>query len=130
MKLIHEQLASIHFDHERWANELAFTQKEIEAYEKRLLKLIEQNAQQEEKRQLLEDMVNYFFELEDTVEFLTAQINDHAKEMRELTHANGELKAMIDIYLPETRQQIDRFRNDYAEIKERFHEFTALQNRT
>ena len=127
MKEVFEQLENIQFDHLRWLNELLFSAKEIKLYQKRLLVLVKK-FENEEKIAELSAMLEKFEEQKQFAIHLKSKIKKHVIAMSHLTHSNGELSSMFDTTHSQTRQEMEMFRQQYANLKETFHRFSAMQD--
>ncbi len=127
MKEVLDPLDSIQFDHSRWLNELLFSAKEIKLYQKRILELVKVFDDNEKG----EDLMRMFSEF-DKQKILAIQlktkIKTHVINMSQLTHSNGQLRAMIDSDHNQAREDMENFRLQYANLKENFHRFSALQD--
>jgi len=126
MKPITQTLDNVQFDHTRWMNELAFTQNEINLYEKRIYELIASTADLEEQEQWKE-LLTSFIELKGGFRSLEIQIETHIIKIFQQTHLNGQLQSLIDTTHGEVRNQIDYFRRSFVDLKESFARLTAYQ---
>lgn len=127
MKEVLEQLDSIQFDHSRWLNELLFSVKEIKLYQKRLVELVKTFGDNEKGEELMK-MFTAFEKQKVEASKLKSKIKKHVINISQLTHSNGELKAMIDTNHNRARQDMETFRHQYTNLKETFHRFSALQD--
>lgn len=122
-----EKLNSIQFDHSRWLNELLFSTKEIKLYQKRLIDMVKA-FDENEKGEELTKMFNEFEEQNLEAIQLKSKIKKHVINISQLTHSNGELKAMLDSNHSHALLNMETFRHQYANLKETFHRFSALQD--
>ena len=127
MKEILEQLDNIKFDHSRWLNELVFSAKEIKLYQKRILEMLDEFVDKE-KMEELTAMFEKFDKQKKQAIGLQSKITKHVINNSRVTHSNGALKAMINSDHSQIRQKIETFRHQYANLKENFHRFSALQH--
>ena len=127
MKKVFEQFDNIQFDHLRWMNELLFSAKEIKLYQSRLLELMKA-SDEKEKVEALKEMFKEFDKQKQLAISIQSEIKKHVIDIKQLSHSNGELKAMVNHNHGKTRQGIETFRQQYTNIKETFHRFSALQD--
>lgn len=120
-------LGYVQFDHHVWLNELIFSNKEIKFYESRLLELMEKN-EEESILDELSDLYNSFNQKDEEIEELIRMIRKHVVNNSRLVRSNGSLKSMIDSMHATTRIEMEKFRKDYSQLKERFNRFSIIQN--
>ena len=127
MREVLESLDSIQFDHLRWLNELLFSVKEIKLYQKRILELVKTHNEKEKKDELSAMFVD-FEKQKMQASNLQSKIKKHVINVKQLIHSNGELKKMANTNHNHVRDGIANFRLEYANLKETFHRFSALQD--
>ena len=122
-----ELLDSIQFDHLRWMNELLFSVKEIKLYQKRIQELVNTYDDKEKKDELSAMFIEFDKQKMQAADLQT-KIKKHVIHVKQLTHSNGELKAMINSNHNLVRDDMANFRLKYANLKETFHRFSTLQD--
>lgn len=122
-----EKLKSIEFDHLVWSKELITSLAEIKVYEKRLLEMIEQYAQDDDEKQM-DRLLNGFIIQKETANSLLIEIKGHMLGMIEKMRSNGHLESMVDSIHQNSRESMSLFRQTHAELKERFHLFNSFQD--
>jgi len=126
MDFVQEQLGRLRFEHQLWLNELRFKLQEIEIIEERLLNMIEQYAQTEEHPQLEVFMYEFDLARKSILQFQKL-IKNHLESMQKKIQSNGHLKSILNSEHLATRVKLENFRKGFSALKERFHEFGAMQ---
>ena len=120
-------LGYVQFDHHVWLNELIFSNKEVKLYEARLLELMEK-VEDESTLDELSDLYDSFSQKNEEIEELILMIRKHVVNNTRLVRSNGSIKSMIDSTHATTRKEMQKFRKDYAQLKQRFSRFAIIQD--
>ncbi len=120
-------LGYVQFDHHVWLNELIFSNKEVKLYESRLLELMEK-IEDEATIDELSDLYDSFNQKNEEIEELILMIRKHVVNNNRLVRSNGSIKSMIDSMHATTRKEMDKFKKDYTQLKQRFRRFAIIQN--
>lgn len=115
-------IQALHLEHQLWMNELAFYADEIAIFEKGLGGLV-QKTQEREALAELEQLQNQFIRHKEVLDKLKHDIHLHEQAMSNFARFNEHEKSYADH--ARAREDMERFRKLYYELKGRFARFMS-----
>jgi len=114
---------ALHFEHRLWMNELSFFTDELRIYEHRLEELTKKSLDRDTLSQL-EQFQNQFIRQKEVLDTLEHDIHLHEQRLGQALEKGEEAPEEPALH-ESLGNQMEAFRNIYAELKQNFKVFIA-----